>query len=645
MPNRFVTGRRALRAPARILPFAALALLAACSADDEDDDEAFIVRTTSLAAASGGTPMIGSGDWLAFLVSEAGQGGSGTDFNQDGDTADSIAARVDTENGARTVLDVAAEQLAFARRTLFMLVSESDDGRDWNGDMDTSDRVLLYVRPSENTPTFLDTVSATTGLEKIGGTLVYAAADAPTMSMETNIRVVVVESNGAAPSAPIMALTGTDPNNDGISFTVTGSDGDVVFLRADETVDGDLNGDSDATDTNIFAVLDAGAVSPTAVQTGLSIAPFSTPTAVPITGGGEWLVAFLVDESAEGVSLNDPSSFAMSWAPPNCTAADTDTIDSVLHWFQLTDLAMGTTPVNTGLIGDAGGTAFAHRQQFVGVVMPENEQGNGLCNLNGDGDDSDNVFRWVDASNPANAPQPVTTTSRLIAVDTNVPGGSGGVVRLADTWVIVVDEASDGRDYDGDAGTNRDLVLAHNPSNGSQAWNADHGTSSTRAIGVSWMSEDPDSASRFYAALTEESLSGDINGDGDMNDSVPTVPTVVTANRLNFPGIQFASSALNAGIVVEQNVGFHRVSEAAQGNSDLNNDGDTSDVILQRFSLTDGFLPSFMATLNTVSRDAVDVPTGEAEFVAFLAEEFEAGQDFNGDGDTNDFVVRYFELP
>lgn len=658
MPIRFDSPRRAsLRRPlvphrAAALPLGALCVLAACSSGDDDDTDAnaFVVRNTGLAIASGTSPLLGSGDWLAFLVSEAAQGASGTDYNQDGDTLDSIAARVDTGTRTVTVLDVAAQELAFARSTLFMAVSEAADGRDWNGDMDTGDRVLLYATPGASTPAFLDTLSASTSITAIGGTVVYANADAPASTMETNVFVTVVGSTGAAPGTPAMALTGSDPNNDGISFRVTGSDGDVVFLRADETVDGDLNGDMDATDTDIFAVMDAGEVSPTVIVTGRSIAPSSTPTAVPVTGGGEWLVAFLVDESAEGVSLNDPADFSMSWTPPNCSGADTDTLDSVLFWFQISDLSMGTQAVNTGLIGDAAGTAYALRSQFVGVVSPEDEQGTGVCNLNGDGDESDMVFRWVAASNPAAAPLPVTTTSRLVAVDTSVPGGSGGVVRMADTWVILADEAADGRDWDTQPGTNRKVVLAHNPTNGSQTWNAAHGGSGAQAVAVSWMAEDPDSASRFFAAFVEEALSigggsSDINGDGDNADSVPTVPVTLSANVLSFPGVQFATNAANAGITVEQNVGFHRVSEAAQGATDLNGDGDATDQVLQRFSLTGAFERTTMGTLNTIDRPAVEFGPGTAEFGAFLFEEFERGVDLNGDGDTSDFVVRYFRMP
>lgn len=628
----------------------ATALSVSCSGDENNENEdAFVVRSTGQAIASGGSELIGDGDWLAYRVSEAGQGAAGTDFNGDGDTSDGVAVRVNTSSGALTNLGVAALDLAFARRTMFLLVDEAQDSEDWNGDLDMTDTVILYATPSASTPTFLEEALPGSAMVTIGGTLIFASATAPTMAMESNLRVAVVATTNAAPGPPAMALTGADPNNDGITFSISGSEGDIVFLDADEAVDGDLNGDGDMVDADIFGVLDAGEVTPQAFNVGLGFQFGSTPTAVPVSGGGEWLVAFLVDETKEGVSLNDPGDFSPSWVAPNCMDADVDTNDAVLHWFQVTDLAMSTPAVNTGLIGKADGTAYALRSGFVGVVSPEDEQGSGTCIYNGDGDENDDVFRWVAASNPAAPPLPVITTSQLIAIDDSIPGGTNGVVRLQDTWVIQADEAADGRDYDTQPGTNRNVILAHNPSSSAQPWNALHGASTSRPVGATWMAQDPDSASRFYAAFSEEHQTitgtGDINLDGDVADSVPTLPQLVNSNRLQFPGVTVATSRNNSGLIVEQDVAYHRVSEADQGATDLNGDGDTNDVVLQRFSLSNMFGRTFMATSNSVNRPAVDFGAGSAEFGAFLTEEFLDGIDLNGDGDASDFVVRYFELP
>ena len=638
---------------AALLVGASVFALTGCSEDDgENDDNAFIVRSTSHAAASGSTPLLGDGPWLSYLLSEASQGVGGTDFNDDSDVLDSIAVRVNTDTQSREVLDVAADQLLFARRTLFLVVDEADDGRDWSGDSVMDDRVLLHLTPNATVPTFIDELDGSAALSavSIGGTVTYAVAAAPTVDMETNLRTVTVASSGATPSAPAMVFATTDPTMDGISFSLTGTDGDIIFATSSEVVDGDLNGDGDATDTNIFGVIDAGAEMLEAVCSCLAISPASQPTAVPITSGGEWLVAFLVDEAAEAANLNDPALFTAAWQPANCSGVpDGDMTDHVLHWFQLSDLSMGTAAVNTGLVGASGGTAYALRSGFAGVVSPEAFEGG--CDLNGDSDATDSIFRWVDASNPSATPLPITTTTRLLAVDTTVPGGSGGVVRLADTWVLNVDEAADGRNYDGDLTTDREVIGAHNPSQGGQTWNFSHGSSNPRPVGVTWMAEDPESASRFFAGFSEAfgaigtTGTGDINGDGDGLDSVPSVAQVFTNNRLTFPGVATATSRTNSGLTVEENIGFHRVSEADQGNTDLNGDGDTTDLVIQRFSLVNAFTRTLVGTSSSAGGFCVSTGTGNAEFAAFLTEEFQENADFNGDGDTNDFVVRYLRLP
>ncbi|MFT6109503.1 MAG: hypothetical protein ACJA2W_002425 [Planctomycetota bacterium] len=653
------SGRSSARLQAGALSVLLL-VAAGCSNDeDESDTEAFVVRSTRHAAASGGTPLLGSGPWLAYLLSEAGQGAGGTNFNaanMDMDTLDSIAVRVNTATQSREILNVAAEELMFARRTLFMVVSETADTRDWNNDMDMDDRVLLYQTPNATEPVFLDTLSATgQAAIAIGGTVTYTSDVAPTMDMETNLWVATVETSGAAPGTPIMVPATTDPTMDGISFKLFGSDGDIIFLTTDENVEGELNGDGDAVDEFILGVFDAGSSMPEAVCSCLPIASTSTPTAVPISSGGEWLVAFLVDEAAQNANLNDPGLFSGLWQPANCSGvADVDMTDAIMHWFQLTDLTMGTAAVNTGLVGAANGTAYALRSSFVGVVSPETAEGAGGCDLNGDTDTLDSIFRWVDASNPASTPLPVTTTARLFAVNTTIPGGSGGVVRMSNTWVINVDEEDDSRNHDGDATTFRDVIAAHKPSSTSQSWRFTHGASSARPVGASWMAEDPESASRFFAAFSEDfgtigGGNGDLNGDGDALDSVPTVATVFSGNaagnQLTFPGVPTATSRNNAGITVEENIGFHRVSEADQGNSDLNGDGDTNDVVIQRFSLLNAFQRTLIGTSTSVTSDSVTTGTGDAQFAAFLTEEFLEGADFNGDGDTGDFVVRYLRLP
>lgn len=654
-----VTRAHSLRPSSTLLTSAGLATLgvlaAGCSSDDEPS-VAFVTRSTGDAAATTTEALLADDDWLAYRVSEAGQGPApGTDFNGDGDFLDSIAVRYDTNARTGEVLNVAALELAFVHETLFILVDEAQDDRDWNGDLDTSDRVLLYHAVGTPDPVFYDEVPPTLsgGLVSAADRLLYPSSTAPTASMESNLYVAEVVAEGTAPEAPAMVLTGVDPNADGVSYTVQSEVDGFVFLLADETVDGELNGDGDSVDTAILAVVDAGAVTPQIVNVGLAFATATTPAAAPVVGGGEWLAAFLVDEAAQDANLNDPALFPGTWQPANCAAVpDADEADAVLHWFQLTDLIAGTPAVNTGLVGPVNGQAYAMRDPFVGVTSPEASEGSGGgCDLNGDGDTTDTVFRWVAASDPAAPVTPLTSSSRLHAVRTTTNGGTGGVIALDDTWVIVVDEDADGRDHDGDPAVDQNLMAAHQPSAAAQTWNFDHGSGTTTPVGVTWMQPDTEDPTRLLAGITESSLRQGLgetytgNGDGDFADVIGTIPAVFSGNRLTFPGVAFAISPNRPGMRVSQNVGVQRVSEAAQGNSDINGDGDATDLILQRFSLVGAFGTTYMATSDNAPTPASYFEAGDAEFGAFLTDEAMAGGDLNGDGDISDVIVRYYRLP
>ena len=642
-PSRLASGTR-------LTVLAACALVSACTSDDDDDAPAppfMLANTVHSVAAS--TPLAGRGDLLAYLADEASQGPTGTDLNGDGDLVDSVAVRLDTRSGDVRVLGVDTDTLAWANGTLLLEVNEATDGRDWNGDLDELDTVLLYHLAGAAQPAFLAELrgGVAPGFIVVGTTILIAGATAPTLEFETNLSFSRVAAPGAVPSTP-MAIISTidDLQDDGVTARLVGKAGELVFCTLDETIDGDLNGDADATDTTVLAVLDAGEATPTLIGTGLAL---SSNTAFAATAvGGDWLAAFLVSEAAQSQNLNDPALFVPTWQPPNCAGRnDVDQLDHVLHWFLMSDLVANANVVNTGLVGTEGGPVLVHPDSFVAVVSIELQEGNNGCDLNGDGDFADPIFRWVAASDPTANVLPVTDPARLLAVARTLPGGSGGMVTVGPLFAIAVDEAADGRDHDGDVLNDRVLVAAHAPASAGQAWNFLHGGGTTAPIAVSWMADDPRSAGRFLAAMTEDGRGTDINGDMDLLDSVPTFPQVISGNRLGFPGVGVAVTATNAGISTAGGYAFYRVSEAADGNRDRNGDGDTNDQVLQRVALA-GSAPTFMGSLNNVTAPALGVDLDGVEFGAYLYQEsmFGAGgNDLNGDGDTMDFVVRYFRLP
>ena len=203
------------------------------------------------------------------------------------------------------------------------------------------------------------------------------------------------------------------------------------------------------------------------------------------------------------------------------------------------------------------------------------------------------------------------------------------------------------RDHDGDAGDDNVLVAAHNPTNVGTGWNFDHGSQNAGPVNVTWMARDPQNATRFLAALSEDVIDIDLNNDGDKFDSVPTFPTSHNGTILKFPGYGIAVDASNAGIVGARGVGFYRLSENDE-QEDWNGDGDMADAVLQRIGLTTNDLPTLMGTLNNEDLPAVSFEVGTPQFGALLFQETlqgVAGKDLNGDGDATDFVVRYFRMP
>ncbi len=633
---------------------ALLSTLTACGGGGDDKIDYFALRTPphSVAPAS---KILTSGKWLVYLASEANHTPSGTDMNGDGDLIDDVAVRIDTFTNKRTELNTAVEDMALLNGTLLLVVSESKDGKDWNTDGDSGDRVLLYLRPADTTPKFLrnlDTTSATV-LMALEGQAFFTAPAAPIVAGDTNLFATTVLSQGAVPTTPTRVTTTVAADGDGASVRILAESEEVLFLAMDENLDGDLNGDADGTDTSILAVLDGSSVGASIEGTGLALGPIPSLKAGKV--GSDRVVAFLVNEAAQGANLNSMTLFAGTWRLPSCpnlSDGDTDTDDDVLHWLLMADFEAGGAIQNTGLVGTAGEPLHVHPDGFVACASLEADEGLGAgCDMNGDGDEDDRIFRWIPAVDPLNPPLPEVDPTRLMALVTSVPGAvgdsTGGVLVAGNLWVVLVDEAADGRDHDGDPGTDNHLVGAKNPGLVGQAWNFIHSGAAV-PVGVTWMATDIQTPNRNLMAIQESVLGLDQNADGDMTDSIPTFPKVQSGSSLTFPGIGLAVSDTNAGIVTAAGVGFFRISEADEGATDFNNDGDTNDYILSRVGVTVQEPLVHMATLNNLDMPAVIFDSVKApKFGVILFQESmqgPSGKDVNKDGDANDFVPRYFRI-
>ena len=584
---------------------AGLLALEGCSAGSGDDPFGFVVRRSRVSTASS-TPVFISGRYFAFLADEATTAAGGTDMNVDGDKIDSIAILVNVNTGIETHLDVAATAVALIEDELYMVVDEALDGRNWEP-VDTGDKiVLLHVDGTTPTqvPDFIDAVDPAPATKMIAyrTNLFFSRARQTPDPLESNLAVI-------AAADPLVANDVPTTDADGpLSPRILGKDEGLLFFGLDETVQGrDLNGDADATDTNVLALMDGTVATGTIHSTGLAM-----PAGEPVirarrtsTSSHDWQVGFLVSEAAQGATnLNNPALFSGTWKPSQCVGdEDADTNDAVLHvldfsaWIADPVLA---PPVNTGLVGSQ---RICIANGFVATLSLESDEG--TCDLNADGDTTDRVVRWTQIVATGTPIVPLNAPENLRAV-VDCPGGTRGLAELDERFVALVGELEDDQDIDG-GGLTHQLLGWLSPSTTPHAWDFTHGSNNTTFVGATTMAEIPD-RTRLCVAFPENISGTNINRhtnpviageDTDTNDSVPTFADFGSANTMLFPGVAIAVDKDNAGIVISKSYGFYRVSEA-EDSRDWNNDLDETDFILFRTSLSQS-VSTATAVLNNLT--------------------------------------------
>jgi hypothetical protein len=295
--------------------------------------------------------------------------------------------------------------------------------------------------------------------------LFFSRTRQATNPLESNLAVI----SGGAPltATDVPTLDATGP----LSPRILAKDEGLLFLGLDETVEGrDLNGDGDATDENVLALLDGTLATGTIHSTGLAIPAGEAPVVRArrtSSASHDWQVGFLVSEADQGASnLNDPTLFSGTWKPSQCAGQeDTDATDWVLHFlhFAAWDADDVTNPpVNTGLVGSR---KIAIANSFIATITPEHDAGEnggldaeGNCDLNSDGDRDDYVVRWVlMPPAPGGTIIPVTPAANIHALS-DIPGGTHGLAEVGTRFVIQVSEPQDNLDINGDAQKNNDYI-------------------------------------------------------------------------------------------------------------------------------------------------------------------------------------------
>jgi hypothetical protein len=347
---------------------------------------------------------------------------------------------------------------------------------------------------------------------------------------------------------------------------------ELAFLTS-ELSGGDLNGDGDALDESVFAVLDALTGDVTTVPLSALAEPLATPS-------GDWYV--LASETDQGLDLDGDGD--LQEGVYHRVAPDLQTIEALglpsLDAFgavsngRFTALrVMEVDGVDRNGDGDLFDSFVAVHDSLTArifepaLAIPSNVRfvflGEGRLailvdelgqdeDLNGDGDRSDGVVHLLDLV-------------RRTSVNLGFDGGQLDVLR--NDLVITRAEADSGSDWNGD-GDSLDVVLF--------VWNFFTRvlTDTRRAMDGSILGTGTGTLSILF--VVDEVQDGrDWNDDGDLSDLVYTMHDLGPRRTLGL-GLAAASAG---GVSTQAGAVLFLVSEFGQG-ADLNGDGDARDAIL-----------------------------------------------------------------
>ena len=597
---------------------------------DTTDLVAFVIdmasqRETNLKIAADDLAILGTGTGAQLLLVVT-EGSDEVDWNDDGDEGDVV------------LLSVPAGTASTATPTVLATLSGSDEPLVVVGDR-------AYFVEDESAGTALaDGETAINfvelGTNKVDGpfrvehAIVDPATSQPLVDVLSEPDLI-----GAHDGLLFFTMDETTEVEAGGSAAGVNLNGGLTGLDDSDTTDEHVLGVLDTTDPAAVAL---GLSLAVASDDDTIQAIESGTTADP-----DKLIAFLVSEADQGpTNLNEAGAPDLpgGWEPLQCTSPDTDTEDQVLFSLQWTDWLGDPTERarNTGLTGSERVlTVQNNNKGFVATLSVEADAG---CDLNDDGDTEDKVFRFAPVGGGTAF---VTSVEALLAVET-VNGGASGISDLDGRFIAVISEEDNDQSFDGIPGNDHDLIAWLNPNattnSTPQPWVFDHSPNTgTQAAGTDWLADRPQH-DRVNATYQEEVHGAPINtgGDSDENDSIPVFARFDPLDDLDFPGPPIAGRANNAGIVLSDNdIAFYRVDENADAR-DWNGDGDKQDLVLFRTTVSTLQNSNFLGTLNNLQRPAVEL--GGTIGAAYFADEAMSETDFNNDGDQSDVVLRWFRI-
>jgi hypothetical protein len=253
--------------------------------------------------------------------------------------------------------------------------------------------------------------------------------------------------------------------------------------------------------------------------------------------------------------------------------------------------------VNTGVVGEP----VAAESFDNGIIVFSTSEFSVGFDLNGDGDTSDYVIRYYNVSSG------ITTNTTAVGENPAI----GGSIITFTTY-----EGYIGEDLNNDTDTNDYILRYYDLVSGM--------TENTGEFGVESVVDD--GIIVFFVA--EDWLDKDLNGDGNKVDRFIwyyNISSGMTFNATTISGTYPSKCGDNIAFVTWE----------SWDNVDLNNDGDTTDSIVRYYNMSAGII---------TNTEAVGYePSVDGNIIAFYTDEFDVG-DLNGDGDTSDRVIRYYEI-